>query len=103
MVGAGFEMASPIIAHFPSLSYLIILIDVAIQILWWQGMWWSPLTISMYIWGFTFIQHDQHDLVRRALHRMGVPLDQAETLFDIIDSNKMGEAQMDHDIPERKN
>lgn len=29
--------------------------------------------------------------VRRALHRMGVPLDQAETLFDIIDSNKMGE------------
>lgn len=27
---------------------------------------------------------------------MGVPLDQAETLFDIIDSNKMGEAQMDH-------
>lgn len=28
---------------------------------------------------------------------MGVPLDQAETLFDIIDSNKMGEAQMDHD------
>lgn len=29
--------------------------------------------------------------VRRALQRMGVPLDQSETLFDIIDSNKTGE------------
>ncbi|CAJ1391918.1 unnamed protein product [Effrenium voratum] len=29
--------------------------------------------------------------VRRALHRMGVPLDQAETLFDIIDAGKKGE------------
>jgi len=29
--------------------------------------------------------------IRRALQRMGVPLDQAETLFDIIDSSRTGE------------
>ena len=34
---------------------------------------------------------------RRALQRMGVPLDQSETLFSIIDANKMGEVPMRSD------
>ncbi|CAK9017087.1 unnamed protein product [Durusdinium trenchii] len=41
--------------------------------------------------------------VRRALQRMGVPLDQSETLFDIIDSGNTGEVNFPSFIEGVKN
>ena len=84
------------ITHFPSLSYII-------ELLMWLAIQFGGKGCGGHRdcgWGSirprpTWPGRKSH--CRRALHRMGVPLDQAETLFDIIDSNKMGEAQMDHD------